>query len=519
MGSRGPQPKTINWDEVSKLISYQCTQAEVAAFFDISVDWLDELCQRANGEKLSAFWSKRRALGRVKLRKIQFDNIEKAAPGWAAVAIWLDKKLFPDENPEIIREPTRDVQAIGSGIKTFGEFCHASDYFIPFPKQEEMRAFGFDSSETRLLLGARGYGKTEFVTIMGTAYHIYYAHKSGFDMSEFTVLIITKSKSRNSAITEEIGTALIKNGVPLDKNNSSVIRVAGLIGQDHSVEAITIKTSMRGRHPKKIIMDDPVTDEDVSEKMRKTVKRKYDEAYKLCKNMLIIGQPAHFDDLYANLRDIITTMLVPHGTIPELDADLTAMKLAGVDDTSIEMSYHLRVPESGSAIFSNLNFIDTFPVGDSVAFIDPSDGGDYTAMSVFRGYFSGIAVKGRVWKKAWYHCIDEIVAECKARGVRRLCFETNKHGEQPLDQLKAAFKLAELQVGVVGSYSDSNKHLIIEVAGSYAHQIYLSKDSDTTYTNQVKKYEYGSEFDDAPDSLARGLEWLKLIKGKAEKKT
>lgn len=51
-------------------------------------------------------------------------------------------------------------------------------------------------------------------------------------------------------------------------------------------------------------------------------------------------------------------------------------------------------------------------------------------------------------------------------------------------------------------------------AGSYAHQLYLSKQSDRSYTDHVVKYEYGAKFDDAPDSLARGLEWLGLLKVK-----
>lgn len=517
MGTRGPKPikqNSINWDEVEKLFSYQCTQIEVAAFFDVSLDTLERACLRDHGIKLAEFSLKKKAVGRVKLRKAQIEHVSKGIPGWAPVAIYLDKKLFPDERFEDVKPPPENPIDNRSQLqlKTFTEFCVTSGYFEPFTKQDEMRAFGLDEKETRLLLGARGYGKTDFVTIMGTAYDIYSAHKLGLDMSEHTTLIITKSKSRNSAICEEIANALQKNGVPLEKSNASVIRVVGLIGQDHSVEAITIKTSMRGRHPKRIIMDDPVTDEDVSAAMRETVKRSYDEAYKLCKNICIIGQPAHFDDLYANLRGIIKTMEVPHGTIPELDADLDAMKLAGVDHASIEMSYHLKVPLAGQSTFANIKYIDKFPSGDSVAFLDPSDGGDYTALSIIKGQFDGVAVFGKAWKKAWYHCLDELVEVLRAKGVRRLCFETNKHGNQPIDQLQSL--LASYGIGVTGKHSDSNKHAAIQAAGSYSHMIYLSKDSDKIYTDHVIKYEYKAKFDDAPDSLARGLEWLGLLRGR-----
>lgn len=505
----------IDWDEVYKLVSYQCTQIEIAHFFNCSVDTIDRRAKAELGLSFADIWERKISLGKIRLRKAAFAHIEAGTPGWAAVFNRIDEKLhvFPQKAPLPIEgEAIRDVVAIGNGLKTFAEFCSTAGYFLPYPKQEEMRAFGLDKTETRLLLGARGYGKTDFVTIMGVAYDLYCGWKSGQDLDLFTNLIITKSKARCAAIINEIATALEKNGVALDKSNASVIRIEGLIGQDHSVEAITIKTSMRGRHPKRIIMDDPVTDEDTSEAMRRTVKKRYDEAYKLCANILIIGQPAHFDDLYAQLRGVIETMLVPHGSIPELDADLEAMRLAGVDAASIEMSYHLRVPENGSSIFSNIKYVDTYPTGDSVAYLDPSDGGDYTALSIFKGQFDGIAVQGHVWKKAFYHTYDDLVPILRKRGVKRLCFETNKHGDQPVIQLRDL--LAPFGIGVVGRHSVGDKHGAIEKAGSYAHQIYLSKESDKTYTDHVVKYEYGAKFDDAPDSLARGLEWLGLLKVK-----
>ena len=60
--------------------------------------------------------------------------------------------------------------------------------------------------------------------------------------------------------------------------------------------------------------------------------------------------------------------------------------------------------------FAAIRYIDAYPVSDSMAFIDPSDGGDYTAVTVMRGLMDGVAVKGKVWKRAWYHCTDEMLA-------------------------------------------------------------------------------------------------------------
>lgn len=518
MAKMGRPLKQINWELFDKLVSFQCTQEEIAAAFDCDVDTINAALIRDRGETFSDVWHKRRLFGRVRLRKAQFENVEAGKPGWAAMAIWLDKKMFPEENPD--REPPKDVTPnlitlSTTQKKTFREFCADAGYPTPFEKQEEMRHFAFSLTDVHVLLGARGYGKTEYITILGEAYEVY---SNWFDYKYLgkaineTCLIVTKSKSRNTAIIGEIAAALKANGVPLEKENASVIRVEGLIGPNHSVEAITIKSSMRGRHPKRIIMDDPVTDEDTSAAMRKLVKKRYDEAYKLKKNMLIIGQPAHADDLYAELRDKVDTMAVPHGTIPDLDADLVAMEKAGVDKVSIEMSYHLRVPVEGSMPFAALKFIDTMPVGETVAFIDPSDGGDYTAVTLLRAYMDGIAVEGYCWKKAWYHCEDDLVRIFKTRKTTRVCFETNSTGEQPVIQLRQLLK--PLGIGVVGKHSDSNKHAIIMAAGGYSHLIHLSKQSDPTYTKLVTKYEHDADYDDPPDSLARGLEWLGLIRGR-----
>lgn len=435
-------------------------------------------------------------------------------PDVTASIFWL-KNRRPDEWRA--ESYPQDPQVYPQHLKKFNfqEYCKNAGYPDPFPKQIEMREFWSNGDEPRLILGSRGYGKTDYLTALGTGYEIYldwFNHKMTGDSLKETNLIISKSKTRNTSILQEIAESLKNNGVELEKENSNCIRVKGLVGKDHSAEVLTIKSSFRGRHPKRITMDDPVTEEDTSDAMRTLVKKKYDEAYKLCKNIVIIGQPAHQFDLYAELRPNLKKLEVPWGSIPQLDADLDAMKKAGVDSSSIEMSYHLRVPIDGSMPFSKINFIDSFPVGESVAFLDPSEGGDYTALSCLKGLMNGVAVHGRAWKKAWYHCLDELIPVLVDKKVTRLCFETNKFGNQPIQQLQQA--LSPYGIGVVGRQSHTDKHASIMQAGSFAHMIHLSKDSDKSYTDQVVKYEYSAKHDDAPDSLARGLEWIGLLKGK-----
>jgi hypothetical protein len=379
---------------------------------------------------------------------------------------------------------------------------------MPFEKQIEIMLFIIHGLEPRLLLGARGYGKTDYGVIMGLAYELY------LDPIKPTTLIITKSKERNASMLNEIAEAAMKNGVTFEKINSISLRTNGCLGKDHSVSAVTIRTvSLRGRHPMRVIMDDPVTEDDTAEAARLIVEKKYNEVMKLCKNVAIIGQPAHKYDLYAKLRGLVKTLELPWGSIPELDHDLEAQRLAGVDEASISASYFLKVLSEGVSPFEKVKYIDKMPETQSVAWIDPSyEGGDFTAISIVTKYFDGVGVVGFTYKKAWNHCLDEIVVELKKYNVRKLAFETNSLGDQPIIMLGQL--LANTGVGVVGRKSTLNKHAKIMSAGAYSHLIHLSKESSRTYLDQVVKYEYNAKNDDAPDSLASCLEWIGLIRGK-----
>jgi hypothetical protein len=489
--------KEINDKQLEKLISINCSVEEVADFFEVD--------PRTIQRRFAAALKRGRSLGKVSLKRRMWKTAMTDNKGTVSMQIFLSKQMlgYRDRFEEtVIHSPPRETKAM---VLSFNDFCVAAGYPTPYPKQIEMMEFGTQEEVARLLLGARGYGKTDYVVILGLAYKLYLDPK-------FTSLIITKSDQRNAAMIREIAEILKKHSISLEKQNSTEVRLAGLIGKDNSVSAVTVGTSsLRGRHPKLVVMDDPVTEEDVSEATRKRVQRVYNEVSKLCTNVLVIGQPVHKHDLYESLRPLLKRMEVPHGSIPELDHDLEAQRLAGVDEASIQASYFLRVISEGSTPFDKVKSIDQFPQpGTAVAFIDPSDGGNDTAVSIFKQYGQGIAVVGFSWKRAWHHCLEDLTVLFKKYTVARVCFETNKHGQQPLDVLRAAFK----DIGVVGRNSNTNKHSRIMAAGTFAHLIHIAKESNKNYIDQVTKYELGVKVDDAPDSLATGLEWIGLIKGK-----
>ncbi len=505
----------IDPDQVTALAETGMKVVEVAEFFGVSADTIQR--------NYAAEYAK----GRHEIKKdLRMAQIRAAKEGNSTMLIWLGKQYLGQSDRSIddyileaIKEAGltredllelikhKDALQAGAKKRTFEQFCEEAGYPPPYQKQIEMMEFGMDETMTRLLLGARNYGKTDYITILGTAYKIY------LDPTVETNLIITKSKERNAAMLREIQSACMKNGVVFDRANATHLRARGLHGKDHSVSAVTIKTvTLRGRHPKRVVMDDPVTEDDVSEATRSHARRVLNEVMKLTSNVLIIGQPAHQYDLYADVRGKVKTMEVPFGSIPELDHDLEAQRLAGVSEASISASYFLKVLTEGTTPFDKIKYMNTFPTGESaVAFIDPSfEGGDYTAMTIVKGYMQGVAVVGFVWKKAWNHCLDDIAPLLTKYGVKRLAFETNSLGDMPIELLRKTLG----GIGVVGRKSNTNKHARIMAAGAFAHLIHISKESHPLYMDHVVKYEYRSKYDDAPDSLASCLVWIGLVRGK-----
>jgi hypothetical protein len=489
---------------LSTLKSWKNTKQDFVAAFKEGKDVADQLVENAIFRMATGYKVPEEKIFCAFGKVTRVKTTKHIPPDVKAAIFWL-KHRRPDEwmdrNTDDLGKFQREVR-VG-----FREFCINAGYPPPFDKQEEMKAFAIDGQKPRMLLGARGYGKTDYLTILGVAYSVY------MDQENQTALIITKSKARNTAIMSEIANALEANGVFLNKKNTSCVRTESLQGKDYSVEAITIKTSMRGRHPKIVIMDDPVTEEDVSEAMRQLVKRKYNEVLKLCDNVCVIGQPAHVYDLYSELRPSLNLMEVAYGAIPELDHDLDAQRLAGVDESSIQASYFLKVSSEEGHPFDQIKELDQYPSGPSVAFIDPSfEGHDYTALTIMRGYMGGVAVVGFAYKRPWHLSLESMIPHLTKYNVQRLCFETNSLGDQAVGIVREALK--DTGIGVVGRKTTGNKHARIMAAGTFAHLIHLSKESDPVYSKQVKQYEFKAKHDDCPDSLASCLEWIGLIKGR-----
>ena len=88
----------IDRSQFEKLCSIQCTQEEIAGFFDCSPDTIERWCKREYKEGFAVVYSKKRGVGKISLRRSQFRMAETNP----SMAIWLGKQyLGQSEKQEI----------------------------------------------------------------------------------------------------------------------------------------------------------------------------------------------------------------------------------------------------------------------------------------------------------------------------------------------------------------------------------------------------------------------------------
>lgn len=416
-------------------------------------------------------------------------------------------------------------------IESFEQFCEVAGYPAPYLKQKEMAEFAFPLDPIlripRLILGSRGYGKTDFITILRTAYQLYL---NPF----FTLLLITKEAERGKEIVEEIHAILEKVGVKLKGRSKRKIYTLQSKGKEPSVKSLSVRSKgLRGLHPDMILMEDVITPDDTGEAERIRVQKLYEEALKLTSNVVLIGQPVHKLDLFQKLRYLIPTLCVKHGDIPELDTDLIAQSAAGVSAESIAASYHLEILESAGLPFGSVRSCN-YAAQNCVAFVDPSHkGGDYTAIAIGGMHFANLVISGFAFKKAWYDCLDEFKFIFQLFNVKSIRFETNTLGDDPV------IKMRLLGAPCEGFNSEGFKHYRIINAAFYAHNILLQKldeinisairqppeslrydpqrfiseilQANQIFIDQTKNYEYRAKFDDSPDAVAGLIKYLGIV--------
>lgn len=90
MAKVGRPSVDINKEEFEKLCGFQCTEAEVCAWFNVTDKTLAAWCKRTYGKKFSEVFRAKRKKGLVSLRRSQFQLAETNG----SVAIFLGKNYL-----------------------------------------------------------------------------------------------------------------------------------------------------------------------------------------------------------------------------------------------------------------------------------------------------------------------------------------------------------------------------------------------------------------------------------------
>lgn len=80
----------IDKDNFEKLCALQCTEEEIAGFYDCSVDTINNWCKKTYDETFSETYKKKSAKGKMSLRRYQFKLAERNA----SMAIFLGKQYL-----------------------------------------------------------------------------------------------------------------------------------------------------------------------------------------------------------------------------------------------------------------------------------------------------------------------------------------------------------------------------------------------------------------------------------------
>jgi len=107
----------IDKSQFEKLCSIQCTQEEIAGFFNCSPDTIERWCKREYKEGFAEIYSKKRGVGKISLRRSQFRMAETNP----TMAIWLGKQYLGQREPQQEIQLSHDDETIREMYEYFNQ--------------------------------------------------------------------------------------------------------------------------------------------------------------------------------------------------------------------------------------------------------------------------------------------------------------------------------------------------------------------------------------------------------------
>ena len=99
--------KHVDQKEFERLCSFQCTMEEICAWFDVTAKTLERWCKETYGASFSIVFAQKRAVGKISLRRAQFQLAQKNA----AMAIFLGKNYLGQKDKPVDDSEIEDIDA------------------------------------------------------------------------------------------------------------------------------------------------------------------------------------------------------------------------------------------------------------------------------------------------------------------------------------------------------------------------------------------------------------------------
>lgn len=100
----GRPPIEINKKNFESLCGLQCTEEDIADFFECSIDTIERWCKKTYSETFAEVYKKHKAKGRISIRRAQFALAQKNA----TVAIWLGKQYLGQRDVQVVDATVKD---------------------------------------------------------------------------------------------------------------------------------------------------------------------------------------------------------------------------------------------------------------------------------------------------------------------------------------------------------------------------------------------------------------------------
>ena len=272
--------------------------------------------------------------------------------------------------------------------------------------------------------------------------------------------------------------------------------------------------SLTGKHFDRIFTDDIVNVQDrISKAERDRTKLIYQELRNIVNRggrIFNTGTPWHKEDAFSLMPnperfDCYTTGIISAEEIAAIRDKMTPSLFAA--------NYELRHIAAEDVIFTEpTTGADAALAEQGICHIDAAYGGeDYTAFTIARKYGGKVYVYGRLWHKH----IDDIADE-----IKRLISAFNggiTYCEDNGDKGYLARDLRKLGLRVSSYHENMNKYIKIAtyLKAAWADVVFVAG-TDDAYINQICDYTENAEHDDAPDSLAMGIDMVYKPMGKVE---